>query len=57
MREFLGRVNISGFDAAKYISDSVGNTSAIPNIAIAASGGGYRALMNGGKNISNLKCL
>ena len=55
MREFLGRMNISGFDAAKYISDNAKNSSALPNIAIAASGGGYRALLNGGKNFSGSK--
>lgn len=57
MREFLGRMNISGFDAAKYISDHAKNSSALPNIAIAASGGGYRALMNGGKKNSESKYI
>lgn len=51
MREFLGRMNISGFDAGAYISNNAKNASALPNIAIAVSGGGYRALMNGGKNL------
>ena len=49
MRDFLRRMNISGFDAASYISDNAKNASALPNIAIAVSGGGYRALMSGGK--------
>ena len=40
-------MNISGFDAAGYINGIQNNVSALPNIAIAASGGGYRALMNG----------
>lgn len=48
MRELLGRLNIAGFDAASYISNNANNASALPNIAIAASGGGYRACMNGG---------
>lgn len=48
MTDFMSRANISGFDAANYISTHSSNTSALPNIAIAVSGGGYRALMNGG---------
>ncbi|ROV93345.1 hypothetical protein VSDG_06883 [Cytospora chrysosperma] len=47
MADFLGRANISGFDAASYINGLADNTTALPNIAIAMSGGGYRALMNG----------
>lgn len=49
MRDFLGRINITGFDAGAYISDNAKNVSALPNIGIAVSGGGYRALLNGGK--------
>lgn len=49
MRDLLGRINITGFDAAAYISDHAQNISALPNIAIAVSGGGYRALLNGGE--------
>lgn len=48
MVDFLNRVNISGFDAETYIRDAAANNlSALPNVAIAISGGGYRALMNG----------
>ncbi|ROV95014.1 hypothetical protein VMCG_08359 [Cytospora schulzeri] len=47
MADFMSRANISGFDAASYINGLKDNTSALPNIAIAMSGGGYRALMNG----------
>src|SRR5690242_11576783 len=47
MRELLSRLNITGFDANAYFFDNR-NNSELPNIAIAASGGGYRALMNGG---------
>jgi lysophospholipase len=46
MREFLTRVNIEGFDAGKYIDNHRDNTTALPNIAISLSGGGYRALLN-----------
>lgn len=47
MRDLLGRINIPGFDAYSYISSHSSNVSQLPNIGIAASGGGYRALMNG----------
>ena len=47
MTDFLGRCNIAGFDAQSYINNHKQNASALPNIAIAASGGGYRALLNG----------
>ncbi|RAR05632.1 lysophospholipase-like protein [Stemphylium lycopersici] len=46
MREFLERVNITGFDVGQYIDNHRDNTSALPNIALAFSGGGYRALLN-----------
>ena len=48
MQDLLGRLNISGFDAESYITDHAKNVSALPNIAIAVSGGGYRACLNGG---------
>ncbi|OCL09424.1 lysophospholipase [Glonium stellatum] len=47
MRELLVRLNITGFDTAAYFDTNGNNASALPNIAIAVSGGGYRALMNG----------
>ena len=49
MQDLLGRINVAGFDAAAYISDHAQNLTALPNIAVAVSGGGYRALMNGGE--------
>lgn len=48
MRDLLGRLNITGFDAESYITNNANNASALPNIAIAVSGGGYRACLNGG---------
>ena len=48
MSDLLGRLNISGFDAESYITNNAKNASALPNIAIAISGGGYRACLNGG---------
>ena len=47
MIDLLNRINIPGFNGADYVSSNRNNASALPNIGIAASGGGYRALMNG----------
>jgi lysophospholipase len=47
MRELLVRLNITDFDVGKYMDDNRDNTTALPNVAIAASGGGYRAMLNG----------
>ncbi|KAL0261409.1 Lysophospholipase 1 [Diplodia seriata] len=47
MRDLLGRLNITGFDSDSYIDSAANNVSALPNIGIAVSGGGYRALLNG----------
>jgi lysophospholipase len=48
LREFLARMNITGFDAREYLDTHRSNATALPNVGIAASGGGYRALLNGG---------
>lgn len=47
LRDFFGHVPIPGFDAASFIDRNAHNVSLIPNIGIALSGGGYRALTNG----------
>lgn len=47
MADLITRAGISGFDGAAYINSHSTNVSALPNIGIAMSGGGYRALMNG----------
>ena len=47
MRDLLSRMNITGLDTDDYINTHRDNASALPNIAIAASGGGYRAMLNG----------
>ncbi|KAK2073754.1 hypothetical protein P8C59_008005 [Phyllachora maydis] len=50
MTDFLRRANVSGFDAAAYmalVTSDPQDLANLPNIAIAVSGGGYRALMNG----------
>lgn len=48
MTDFLRRAAIPNFDAAAYMTRVGSNTTLLPNVAIAFSGGGYRALMNGG---------
>lgn len=52
LRDFLARANISGFDTNSYIDSIRQNTSEMPNVAIALSGGGYRALMHGAGVVS-----
>lgn len=47
LREFLGRLDIAGFDASAYMDLASMNSTNIPNIGIAVSGGGYRAMLNG----------
>ncbi|KAH8764532.1 lysophospholipase catalytic domain-containing protein [Hyaloscypha sp. PMI_1271] len=47
MTSWLSRMNISNFDATSYMNSIRNNVSALPNIGLAVSGGGYRALMNG----------
>ena len=48
MGDLLQRCQITGFDAQHYIAQNQKNASALPNIAIAISGGGYRAMLTGG---------
>lgn len=48
MKALLSRVNISGIDTGRYIDNlTSGGGTGLPRVAIAISGGGYRALMNG----------
>lgn len=47
MVELLQRVGIKDFDAKQYFDTHKRNYSALPNVAIAFSGGGYRAMLNG----------
>lgn len=48
MMEFLGRLDLGSLNGSSYVKQNAANASALPNIGIAVSGGGYRALMNGG---------
>lgn len=52
MRSLLASMNITGLDTNSYLDQHSSNTSLLPNIAIAASGGGYRALLNGAGSIA-----
>ncbi|RDW74258.1 lysophospholipase family protein [Aspergillus mulundensis] len=47
LTSFLTRLNITGFDAKAYMQQVSSNTSDVPTIGIAVSGGGYRAMLNG----------
>ena len=48
MKDFFGHVDVGNFDAVSYIDRIANsNSSNLPNVAIAISGGGYRALMTG----------
>ncbi|KAF2151884.1 lysophospholipase [Myriangium duriaei CBS 260.36] len=47
MRTLFQQLNITGLDTNAYFDNNAKNESMLPNVAIAASGGGYRALLNG----------
>lgn len=47
MKDFMSRANIKDFDVESYLDTQANDVANLPNIGIAVSGGGYRALMNG----------
>lgn len=47
IRELLKHIKIPDFDSEEYLKDVETNTTALPNIGIAISGGGYRAMLSG----------
>lgn len=47
LKDFLGASSIADFDAPAYVEKHRQNLTALPNVGIAVSGGGYRAMMNG----------
>lgn len=47
MRNLLSRAKIDGLDTEAYFDQHQSNVGALPNIGIAISGGGYRAMLNG----------
>lgn len=47
MKDFFSHVSVDGYDVAGYLNKHASNASALPNVGIAVSGGGYRAMLNG----------
>ncbi|KAL7931272.1 lysophospholipase catalytic domain-containing protein [Trichoderma chlorosporum] len=47
IRAFLKRVSIPGLNSDKYLANVETDSTALPNIGLAVSGGGYRAMLNG----------
>jgi lysophospholipase len=47
IKDFLKRNAINGFDSENYLADVTADSSSLPNIGLAFSGGGYRAMLNG----------
>ncbi|KAK2697191.1 hypothetical protein QWA68_003641 [Fusarium oxysporum] len=47
IRTLLKRLAIPGFDSEEYLKDAETDPTALPNIGIAISGGGYRAMLCG----------
>ncbi|KAF3066842.1 Lysophospholipase 1 [Trichoderma lentiforme] len=47
IRAFLNRVSIPGFNSDRYLANVEKDSRALPNIGLAVSGGGYRAMLNG----------
>ncbi|KAL7940934.1 lysophospholipase [Trichoderma barbatum] len=47
LKDVLSRANIGDLDTGSYIDNFTNVGSGLPRVAIAISGGGYRALMNG----------
>ncbi|OXV08462.1 hypothetical protein Egran_03774 [Elaphomyces granulatus] len=47
MRDFFKHISLGNFDPVSYLDQISNNASALPNIAIAVSGGGYRAMLSG----------
>jgi len=47
MQDLLRRIDIPDFSSDEYMNQVRNNVSALPNIGLAISGGGYRAMLNG----------
>lgn len=47
MKDFFKHVTVGDYDVGAYLDEHSDNSSSLPNIGIAISGGGWRALMNG----------
>lgn len=47
IRALLSRIAIPGFNSDRYLANVETDKTALPNIGLAVSGGGYRAMLNG----------
>ncbi|KAJ6104560.1 hypothetical protein N7523_010880 [Penicillium sp. IBT 18751x] len=47
MKDFFGHVKVGDYDVTSYLDTHSSNSSNLPNIGMAMSGGGYRAMLNG----------
>ncbi|TWU77644.1 Lysophospholipase 1 [Metarhizium rileyi] len=47
IRDLLKRMAIPDFDSDAYLKNAASDPTALPNIGLAISGGGYRAMLNG----------
>jgi lysophospholipase len=47
IRTLLKRIAIPNFDSDAYLKNATSDPTALPNIGLAVSGGGYRAMLNG----------
>ncbi|KAM4064505.1 lysophospholipase catalytic domain-containing protein [Hirsutella rhossiliensis] len=47
IRALLKRIAIPDFDSDRYLRNAESDPTALPNIGLAVSGGGYRAMLNG----------
>lgn len=54
IRDLLSRINIPDFDSEAYLRDAESSNVAVPNIGLAFSGGGYRAMLSGAGALSAL---
>lgn len=54
MRDLLKRLAIPDFDVDSYLADGESDNRAVPNIGIAFSGGGYRAMLCGAGQLAAL---
>ncbi|KAM3485498.1 hypothetical protein MY8738_001264 [Beauveria namnaoensis] len=53
MRRLIKRLAITDFDSENYFTNVTHNSTKLPNIAIAISGGGYRAMVGGAGAIAS----
>ncbi|KEY64883.1 hypothetical protein S7711_03874 [Stachybotrys chartarum IBT 7711] len=52
IRDLLARIAIPDFDSDEYLRNGETDATAVPNIGIAVSGGGYRAMLNGAGHLA-----